>query len=125
MAIYITTEGSKILSYGKTGDIFINYWPEDPKKPGTPATKSICYWDGNNVRLKGNTMLEKEQATEEINNTDINFIRVIDDLMDALILKNSIKLEDLPYEAQQKYTKRKDLREIINNDIAEQKLKHN
>jgi hypothetical protein len=62
MGLYIIVEGSKILSYGKQGDIEISSWPQ---KNGQPAKKSECYWDGTQVLLKANQELLDEYKKEQ------------------------------------------------------------
>ena len=44
------------------------------------------------------------------NESDADFVRVLEDLIDTLIIKNVIRHTDLPVAAQQKISKRKGLR---------------
>ena len=48
--------------------------------------------------------------------SDIGIIRILEDLIDLLIRKNTILLTDLPEQAQNKIRERKQLREKMGND---------
>jgi hypothetical protein len=48
--------------------------------------------------------------TSSFTNADAEFVRVLEDLIDTLIIKNVIRHTDLPAAAQQKITRRKGLR---------------
>jgi hypothetical protein len=50
---------------------------------------------------------------EEFHRLDADFVRVIEDVVDTLILKNVINITDLPAEAQAKLFARKSFRERI------------
>jgi hypothetical protein len=63
MALFIIVEGSKIVSYGKSGDIEISSWPS---VDGHPAIKDQCYWNGSSVLLKTAQMLVDEYAEEKL-----------------------------------------------------------
>ena len=47
---------------------------------------------------------------EHFNTLDAGFIRVLEDLIDALIIKGVLRVTDLPHGAQRKLTERKGLR---------------
>lgn len=47
---------------------------------------------------------------ESFNGLDASFIRVMEDLIDVLIIKGVLRLTDLPNEAQRKLLARKDMR---------------
>lgn len=51
--------------------------------------------------------------TAAFGNLDSDFIRVLEDVIDALIDKNLLRLTDLPLEAQRKLLARKDLRQHL------------
>ncbi len=46
----------------------------------------------------------------ELQNSDEGFVRVLDDLIDALIQKNVLTLGDLPQDARTRFARRKALR---------------
>lgn len=61
----------------------------------------------------------------EFNHLDYEFIRVVEDLIDVLILKGVLRITDLPPGAQRKLNARKDLRgklrgalELLDGDHA-------
>jgi hypothetical protein len=53
---------------------------------------------------------------EEFDRLDANFVRVIEDVIDTLIVKNIINITDLPAEAQAKLIARKGFRERISKN---------
>ena len=54
--------------------------------------------------------LHSSQNSAELANSDLEFIRVIDDLVEVLIAKGLISFTDLPPSAQEKLLKRSELR---------------
>ncbi|TVQ68517.1 MAG: hypothetical protein EA373_10575 [Oceanospirillales bacterium] len=58
---------------------------------------------------------ELKQTIDRLNNSDIELIRVLDDLIELLINKKVIKFTDLPNEAQQKLMMRQTLRKKTNH----------
>jgi hypothetical protein len=60
----------------------------------------------------GNT----SQRPEEFSRLDADFVRVIEDVIDTLIMKNVINITDLPAEAQAKLFARKTFRERISKN---------
>ena len=50
----------------------------------------------------------------EFNQLDADFVRVIEDVIDTLILRNIINITDLPAEAQTKLFSRKSFRDRVN-----------
>lgn len=58
---------------------------------------------------------ELKQTIDRLNNSDIELIRVLDDLIELLINKKVIKFTDLPNEAQQKLLMRQTLRKKTNH----------
>lgn len=52
-------------------------------------------------------------SRNDFDEADAEFVRVLEDLIDTLILKNIIRHTDLPVAAQQKISKRKGLRNRI------------
>ncbi len=50
-------------------------------------------------------------------NTDLNFIRVLEDVIELLISKNNIRFTDLPAAAQEKMIKRQHLRDSMKNQL--------
>jgi len=59
-----------------------------------------------------NSSQDKDFAT-----LDVAFIRVLEDLIDALIEKGVLRLTDLPEDAQKKLGERKGLRRRLNDDL--------
>jgi len=57
----------------------------------------------------------KEYTNHLLNQSDTNFIRVLEDLIDVLLDKHILLLTDLPDAAQQKLLKRKKIRTNITN----------
>jgi hypothetical protein len=53
------------------------------------------------------------QKPEEFSKLDADFVRVIEDVIDTLIVKNIINISDLPAEAQAKLFARKSFRERV------------
>jgi hypothetical protein len=56
------------------------------------------------------------QGAEEFNRLDAQFVRVIEDVIDTLIVKNVINITDLPSEAQAKLFARKSFRERVSKN---------
>ncbi|WP_138512680.1 hypothetical protein [Rhodoferax bucti] len=54
--------------------------------------------------------LGRSAGSTGFNEADAEFVRVLEDLIDTLIIKNVIRHTDLPVAAQQKISKRKGLR---------------
>lgn len=50
------------------------------------------------------------QSTNELEQSDLDFVRVVEDLVDLLVEKNYIQFTDLPDVAQKKFSTRKSLR---------------
>ena len=64
--------------------------------------------DDNNPEIQ--QFFNTGSANPTFNETDAEFVRVMEDLSDALNMKNVIRHTDLPVAAQQKMTARKGLR---------------
>ena len=60
----------------------------------------------------GNT----SRQPEEFSRLDADFVRVLEDVIDTLIIKNIINITDLPGEAQAKLFARKTLRERVSKN---------
>ena len=111
MSLYITIdENNNITGYGKNGDIEIT---EYPTIDGQPAHKNLCKWNGEKVILKNQNEIDSDNAVKMLPETDNSMIRIIEDLIDTLIDKNVIALNDLPKEAKDKINNRKTLRNKI------------
>ncbi|MFA5632733.1 hypothetical protein [Castellaniella sp.] len=52
-----------------------------------------------------------------MNTLDIDFVRVLEDLIDVLIENGTIRLTDLPAQAQQKLTQRKQARRRLRETL--------
>ena len=55
-------------------------------------------------------------ASSDFNRLDADFVRVIEDVIDTLIVKNIINITDLPGEAQAKLFARKNFRERLSKN---------
>ncbi len=63
---------------------------------------------------------EEPAAVPEADNfqaLDTDFIRVLEDLIDALLVNGTLRLTDLPPQAQEKLNKRKKQRERLRNSL--------
>ncbi|VUD69190.1 hypothetical protein TDB9533_04556 [Thalassocella blandensis] len=76
------------------------------------------YWewiDGDSTDLAHfATLLQQQNPLSE---SDLDFVRVVEDLVEVLIEKNFIHFTDLPVKAQQKLSKRKSLRGKLNKQL--------
>ncbi len=54
---------------------------------------------------------------QQMNTLDIDFVRVLEDLIDVLIENGTIRLTDLPAQAQQKLTQRKQARRRLRETL--------
>lgn len=62
--------------------------------------------------------MEKDQARNaELSNLDAGFIRVLEDLIDALLANGTLRLTDLPPEALAKLNQRKHARKRLRNAL--------
>jgi len=62
--------------------------------------------------------VEKDQARNaELSNLDAGFIRVLEDLIDALLANGTLRLTDLPPEALAKLSQRKHARKRLRNAL--------
>ena len=62
--------------------------------------------------------MEKDQARNaELSNLDAGFIRVLEDLIDALLANGTLRLTDLPPEALAKLSQRKHARKRLRNAL--------
>lgn len=53
----------------------------------------------------------------DFSRSDAEFVRVLEDLIDALIANGTLRLTDLPIQAQQKLTQRKQQRARLTEDL--------
>jgi len=62
--------------------------------------------------------LEKDKSQKsELSALDIDFIRVLEDLIDVLVSNGTLRLTDLPPEALAKLTRRKGARHRLRNSL--------
>lgn len=62
--------------------------------------------------------MEKDQGRNaELSNLDAGFIRVLEDLIDALLANGTLRLTDLPPEALAKLNQRKHARKRLRNAL--------
>ena len=57
------------------------------------------------------------QTKESLDQTDLDFVRVVEDLVEVLVSKNYLMFTDLPEKAQEKMRKRKTLRGKLNSHL--------
>src|SRR5688572_32743172 len=70
------------------------------------------YLDSAHVDIE-NFLGRERPDPDEFTRLDSNFVRVIEDVIDSLIVKNIINITDLPAEAQAKLFARKSFRERV------------
>ncbi len=57
------------------------------------------------------------QKNDEFSQLDAEFVRVLEDLIDALISNGTLRLTDLPVQAQRKLTERKQQRARLSEEL--------
>lgn len=57
------------------------------------------------------------QKNSEFSQLDAEFVRVLEDLIDALISNGTLRLTDLPVQAQRKLTERKQQRARLSEEL--------
>ena len=57
------------------------------------------------------------QKDDEFSQLDAEFVRVLEDLIDALISNGTLRLTDLPVQAQRKLTERKQQRARLSEEL--------
>ena len=62
-------------------------------------------------------MADDSKLKDQLHSSDANFIRVLEDLIDVLIANGTIRLTDLPPEALQKLTARKQARKRLQDAL--------
>ncbi len=62
-------------------------------------------------------MKKEEEIKQELSSSDIDFIRVLEDLIDVLIANGTIRLTDLPPQALAKLNQRKHKRNRLHNPL--------
>ncbi|HBT33301.1 MAG TPA: hypothetical protein DEB15_10955 [Pusillimonas sp.] len=60
---------------------------------------------------------EKKPNKVELSDLDADFIRVLEDLIDALIANGALRLTDLPPQALEKLQQRKNARQRLRNSL--------
>lgn len=60
---------------------------------------------------------EKEPQKSELSALDIDFIRVLEDLIDTLVANGTLRLTDLPPQAQAKLNQRKSARRRLRDSL--------
>lgn len=60
---------------------------------------------------------KRKNLEDNLSELDSDFIRVLEDLIDALIVNGSLRLTDLPQQAIDKLNKRKSLRKKLNDSL--------
>lgn len=59
----------------------------------------------------------RKNLEKDLNELDVDFIRVLEDLIDALIANGTLRLTDLPEQAIDKLNQRKSVRKRLNNAL--------
>lgn len=59
----------------------------------------------------------RKDLEQDLTELDVDFIRVLEDLIDALIANGTLRLTDLPEQAIDKLNKRKNIRKRLNNAL--------
>ncbi|GAB1259167.1 hypothetical protein [Aurantivibrio plasticivorans] len=67
--------------------------------------------------LEGNKSSKPGEHTSQLRESDLDFIRVVEDLINLLISKNVICFTDLPEEAQRKINHRRNIRAALNREL--------
>jgi ParB-like chromosome segregation protein Spo0J len=60
---------------------------------------------------------ESEASRAQLTSLDVSFIRVLEDLIDALLANGTLRLTDLPAEALEKLQHRKQVRQRLRNAL--------
>ncbi|QXZ10621.1 hypothetical protein KUF54_05240 [Comamonas sp. Y33R10-2] len=66
---------------------------------------------------KSDSPLSGKSSRQELSALDADFIRVLEDLIDALLSNGSLRLTDLPPQALEKLSQRKRVRERLRNSL--------
>ena len=74
----------------------------------------VKYYSGPYFNSNPETIKNKEEALQQLSASDVEMIRVLEDLIAVLVEKNLITLTDLPYVAQKKILTRQKIREKWN-----------
>ena len=103
------------LDNGSTGKVMASYARPQPHIEGLvyleEPDSDLKSWNGSEWVEDGD--LISKDYEKQVEETDSNYIRVIDDVINTLINKGTITLTDLPDSVQDKYNNRKTLREQI------------
>lgn len=59
----------------------------------------------------------RESSRQELSALDADFIRVLEDLIDALLINGTLRLTDLPPQAMEKLSQRKRARQRLRNSL--------
>lgn len=60
---------------------------------------------------------ESQESRAQLTSLDVGFIRVLEDLIDALLANGTLRLTDLPAEALEKLQQRKQARQRLRNAL--------
>ncbi|WP_322994546.1 hypothetical protein [Castellaniella sp.] len=60
---------------------------------------------------------EHDDLQQQLNQLDVDFVRVVEDLIDALVENGSLRLSDLPIQAQEKLSRRKQTRKRLSDAL--------
>ena len=99
------------IETGETVPFNMASWPIDEN--GNPVSKHGVLWDGSKVVLKTQAQLDSDAASKALPETDAKMPRVLEDIIDVLITKNTFRKIDLPTVVQELYNLKKDLRSKI------------
>ena len=66
---------------------------------------------------KSDSLASGQSSRQELSALDADFIRVLEDLIDALLTNGTLRLTDLPPQALEKLSQRKRVRERLRNSL--------
>ena len=111
--IKIITRGPNFIVIENNQQVIFNMseWPE--KSPGQPVSKHDVLWDGSKVVLKTQAQLDSDAASKALLETDAKMPRVLEDIIDVLITKNTFRKNEMPIAVQELYDLKKELRSKV------------
>lgn len=66
---------------------------------------------------KSDSLASGQSSRQELSALDADFIRVLEDLIDALLTNGTLRLTDLPPQALEKLSQRKRVRQRLRNSL--------
>ena len=99
------------IDTGETVPFNMANWPIDEN--GNPVSKHGVLWDGSKVILKTRAQLDSDAASKALSETDAKMPRVLEDIIDVLITKNTFRKNEMPIAVQELYNLKKELRSKV------------